>query len=48
MTTNWSSPATDEMGETHWAAHVKAVHVLVLRVRQEIGLGTRGNPELLP
>ena len=48
MTTNWSSPTTDEMGETRGAAHVKAVDVLVLRVRQESGLGARGNPELLP
>jgi len=48
MTTNWSSPATNEMGETRGAAHVKAVDVLVLRVRQESGLGARGNPEQLP
>ncbi len=48
MTTNWSSPTTDEMGETPWAAHVKAVYVLAPRVRKQSGLGTRGNPELLP
>ena len=48
MTTRRSSPTTDEMGETRGAAHVEAVDVLVLRVRQESGLGARGNPELLP
>jgi hypothetical protein len=46
--TPWASPSTDEMGETRGAAHVKAVDVLALRVRQESGLGARGNPELLP
>jgi hypothetical protein len=48
MTTLRSTPATNEMGETRGAAYVKAVDVLVLRVRQERGLGARGNPELLP
>ena len=43
-----AAPTTDEIGETRGAAHVKAVDVLALRVRQESGLGARGNPELLP
>jgi hypothetical protein len=48
MTTWRSSPTTYEMGETRKAAHVEADDVLALRVRQENGLGTRRNPELLP
>jgi hypothetical protein len=48
MTTCRSSPTTYEMGETRRAAHVEADDVLALRVRQENGLGTRRNPELLP
>jgi len=43
-----ASPATNEMSETRVVAHAEAVHVLVLRVRQERGPGARGNPELLP
>jgi len=43
-----ASPATDEMSETRVVALVEADDVLALRVRQENGLGTRRNPELLP
>jgi hypothetical protein len=48
MTTWRASPTTYEMGETRRAVHVEADDVLALRVRQENGLGTRRNPELLP
>ena len=37
-----ASPATHEMGETLWRRPSEAVHVLVLRVRQEKGWGAYG------
>jgi hypothetical protein len=47
VTTSWSSPTTDEMGETVVAAHVEAVYVLAPRVRRGEGPGSPRNPELL-
>jgi hypothetical protein len=39
-----ASPTTDEMGETWSRRPSEAVHVLVLRVRQENGWGAHGTP----
>ena len=48
MTTRGRHPRRMKWVETCGAAHVEADDVLALRVRQENGLGTRRNPELLP
>ena len=48
MTTGVRHPRRMKWVETLVAAHVEADDVLALRVRQENGLGTRRNPELLP
>src|SRR5947207_14534146 len=40
----WASPSTDEMGETSWRRPFTAVHVLVLRIREENGWGAHGTP----
>jgi hypothetical protein len=44
MTTERSSPATDEMGETARVAHVEAVYVLAPRVRAGEWLGHPWEP----
>ena len=48
MTIGGRHPRRMKWVETLGAAHVEAVHILVLRVRQENGPGSPWNPELLP